>query len=465
MSPAEGVSPKPDKPDRMTREELRGTLSLSSLFALRMLGLFIILPVFAIHAHQLPGGNSMTLVGVALGIYGLAQGLLQIPFGMASDRYGRKKVIVIGLLIFALGSFVAALDTNIWVVILGRTLQGAGAISSSVVAFVADLTREQHRTKAMAAIGGSIGLMFAVSLVAAPLLYPVIGMSGIFIVTGLLALAGIWVTLSLVPDEPRILDASRRMSRNALPEVLRNAELLKLNFGIFCLHIVQVAIFVVVPVMMVGAGLELPKHWQVYLPVVLLSFALMLPPIFSAERRGRMKVMFVSAVALMGSVQLGFYFCGEGILNITLLLLAFFVAFNLLEAALPSLVTRIAPAHARGTAIGVYNTTQALALAVGGFAGGALSQNFGPSSVFVFGSALVALWLGVAAGMRAPGDVRTRRFPLAEGCDPLTLREALVRIKGVRDAVVLPEKRVALLTFYPDRWDEQAAMDLIGRKI
>jgi MFS family permease len=449
----------------MTREELRGTLSLSSLFALRMLGLFIILPVFAIHAHGLPGGQSLTLVGLALGIYGFAQGILQIPFGMASDRYGRKKVIVIGLVIFALGSFVAALDTNIWVVILGRTLQGAGAISSAVVAFAADLTREQHRTKAMAAIGGSIGLMFALSLVAAPLLYPVIGMTGIFVITGLLSLAGIWVTIKLVPEEPKHSDGSRRVDRNALPEVLRNRELLKLNFGIFCLHIVQVAIFVVVPPMMVASGLELPKHWQVYLPVVLVSFALMMPPIFSAERRGRMKVLFLSAVALMFSVQLGFYFCGEGILNIALLLLAFFVAFNLLEAALPSLITRVAPANARGTAIGVYNTTQAIGLAIGGYAGGALSQHFGPGSVFVFGSALIALWLVVAAGMRAPGDVKTRRFPLAEGCDPLTLREALVRINGVRDAVVLPDKRVALLTFYPDRWDEQAAMDLIGKKI
>jgi MFS family permease len=456
-SPASG-------PDRMSREELRATFSLSSLFALRMLGLFIILPVFSVHARHMPGGDNQTLVGLALGIYGLAQAILQIPFGMASDRFGRKKIIIVGLLIFALGSFVAAIDSNIWIVILGRTLQGAGAISAAVVAFTADLTREQHRTKAMAVIGGSIGLTFALSLVAAPLLYPVIGMGGIFVLTGLASLAGIWVTLKVVPAES-VMDTSRRVEKSLLPEVLRNADLLKLNFGIFCLHVVQVAIFVVVPVAMVTAGLDLPKHWQVYLPVVLLSFALMLPPIFAAERRGRMKFLFLSAVALMVSVQLGFYFCGDSIVNITLLLLAFFVAFNILEAALPSLVTRLAPAHARGTALGVYNTTQALGLAVGGYAGGALSQNFGPSSVFVFGTALVALWWVVAASMRAPGDVRTGRFPLAAGGDPLTLREELVRIKGVRDAVVLPEQGVALLTFYPDSWDEKAAMDLIGEEL
>jgi MFS family permease len=408
MSPDSGarLSPPHDTNDRMSREEVRATLSLSSLFALRMLGLFIILPVFAIHAHGLPGGESQTLVGLALGIYGLAQGILQIPFGMASDRIGRKKVIIFGLLVFALGSLIAAVDANIWWVIVGRTLQGAGAISSAVVAYAADLTREQHRTKAMAAIGGSIGLVFAFSLVAAPVLYPVIHMSGIFIMTALLSLAGIWVTVKLVPPEPaEMRDASRRVDSATLPAVLRNAELLKLNFGIFSLHVVQVAIFVVVPVLMVQAGLPLAEHWKVYLPVVLLSFVLMLPPIFAAERRGWMKAMFLSSVALMVAVQVGFYVWGQGLWAIAGLLLAFFVAFNVLEAALPSLVTRVAPSSARGTAIGVYNTTQAIGLAIGGSVGGALSQHAGNSSVFVFGAALIALWLVVALGMRVPGRV------------------------------------------------------------
>jgi MFS family permease len=454
----------------MTRAELRGTLSLSSLFALRMLGLFFILPVFAVHASLMPGGDSQTLVGIALGAYGLTQGILQIPFGMASDRYGRKRVIVAGLLLFALGSFVAAAGSDvatghIWVVILGRVLQGAGAISAAVVAFTADLTREQHRTKAMAVIGASIGLTFAFSLVAAPALYAVIGMAGIFAVTGLLSLAGIWVTLKVVPPEPAVADTSRRVEPESLSGVLRHRELLRLNLGIFVLHMVQMAMFVVVPVALVRSGLQLSAHWKVYLPVVLVSFALMMPPIIAAERRGRMKAMFLGSVGLLGAVQLGFVFRGEGVLPIAVLLLFFFVAFNVLEAALPSMVTRVAPAGARGTAIGVYNTTQALGLFVGGLAGGVLSEHFGPSAVFVFGSALVALWLVVAAGMRAPGDVRTRRFPLAARSDPLALRAELVRIKGVRDAVLLPEQGVALLTFYADGWDEQAAMDLIGGKL
>ena len=390
---------------RMTPLELRASLSLASLFALRMLGLFLILPVFAVHAQHLPGGDSQTLVGVALGIYGLTQGVLQIPYGMASDRWGRKRAIVVGLLLFALGSFVAAWGPNIAVVIAGRALQGTGAIAAPVTALAADITRAEHRTKAMAMIGGSIGLMFAVSLVAAPALYPVIGMGGIFGMTGLLALAAVWVTLVVVPAEPAAATGERRLRPGALAEVLRNAEQLRLNFGIFCLHVVQMAIFVVVPTALVRYGkLPLSEHWKVYLPVVLGSFALMAPPLLHAERRRRMKFLFLSAIVLLLAVELGLAVCLSNFAFAVGLLLAFFVAFNILEASLPSLVSRVAPAASRGTALGVYNTTQALGLFAGGAAGGWLAHRWGEEAVFVFGFAVVALWLLVASSMRVPVD-------------------------------------------------------------
>jgi MFS family permease len=450
----------------MSPLEVRATFSLASLFALRMLGLFIILPVFAVHAVDLPGGADRMLVGMALGAYGLTQGLLQIPFGMASDRYGRKRVIITGLVLFAVGSFVAAAAQDIWLVIVGRILQGTGAIAAPVVAFAADLTREQHRTKTMAAIGASIGLTFALSLVAAPLLYRSIGMGGIFALTGLLSLAGIWVTLRLVPAEPAaIVDATRRVQLDSLAGVLRNVELLRLNFGIFSLHVVQMAMFVVIPLALVEGGLELESHWMIYLPVVLLSFVLMVPPIFMAERRGKMRLMFLVSVAGMVLVQLGFYGWMDSLWGLAGLLLAFFVAFNVLEAALPSLVTRVAPARVRGTALGVYNTTQSLGLFVGGLAGGGLAQYVNPSAVFVFGAALIALWLLAAAGMRVPGELQTRRFRLHVRGDPAAMRERLVRLRGVREAVVLPEQGIAQLTFYADNWDEQAAMDIIGGRV
>lgn len=458
--------PNPAAHDKMSALEIRASLSLASLFALRMLGLFLILPVFAVHAPQLRGGDSHTLVGLALGAYGLTQALLHIPFGMASDRYGRKRVIVLGLVLFAVGSLVAAFAGDIYIVILGRCIQGAGAISAAVMALAADLTREQHRTKTMAMIGASIGLMFALSLMAAPALYRWIGMSGIFLLTGVLAVGAIFVATRVVPREPtENLDLSRRLQPSTLGDVLRNAELLRLNFGIFALHSMQMAIFVVVPLALVhDGGLPVAEHWKVYLAVVGGSFILMLPPIFWAERWGKAKSVFLASIFLMVAVQAASLLWLKSLAGISMILLGFFVAFNILEAMLPSLISRIAPVSARGTAIGVYNTTQALGLFVGGAVGGWLMQHYGGTSVFVFGLALVALWLLIAAPMRVPPRVASREFPLARAAaaDPHALREQLVRLRGVRDAEILPERGVAMLTFQPDTFDENAVTKLLG---
>ena len=449
---------------RMSGTEIRAMISLGSLFGLRMLGLFLILPVFAVHALEIKGGENHTLIGIALGAYGLTQGIFQIPFGMASDRYGRKRTIVFGLVLFAIGSFIAAAATDITTVIAGRAIQGIGAIAAPVMAFAADVTREEHRTKAMAAIGASIGLAFATSMVAAPALYRVIGMAGIFALTGILSIVAIYVTLKVVPPEPaEIRDMTRRVQPGALGRVLRDGELLRLNFGIFTLHAVQMSIFVVVPAALVHyGGLPLVEHWKVYLPVVLLSFILMLPPIFYAERRGRIKPVFITAIAAMAAIQAGFALELHNFHAVVVLLVAFFVAFNILEATLPSMVTRISPPSTRGTALGVYNTTQALGLFAGGALGGWITQHFGDQSVFVFGIGLVALWFLMAAGMRSPGKVQSRTFSLGEVADPAALREQLICLRGVRDAVVVPEKGVAHLTFYADLFDEHAATKLIG---
>jgi MFS family permease len=449
---------------RMSPLEMRASVSLASLFALRMLGLFLILPVFAVHARHLPGGERQFLVGMALGIYGLSQGILQIPFGMASDRYGRKRLIVIGLLLFAVGSFVAAVATDIYWVIFGRAIQGAGAIAAPVTAFAADVTREEHRTKAMAMIGGSIGLTFAVSLVAAPALYHVIGMGGIFAFTGLLSLGAIWLTLKVVPAEPRVGgDPTRRVRLGILGEILRNTEQLRLNFGIFSLHLVQMAIFVVIPVALVThGGLPVNEHWKVYLPVVIGSFVLMVPPLMLAERRGRMKFLFLGSIGLLLAVESGFALYYTNFRMVVALLLAFFVAFNILEASLPSLVSRVAAVASRGTALGVYSTTQALGLFAGGAAGGWIAQHWGESSVFVFGIAVVALWLFVASPMRVPGTPVERVVRVPHGADPLDLRERVVRLRGVREAVVVSEQGIIRLSVYPEMLDERVLTELIG---
>ncbi|MGE0808431.1 MAG: MFS transporter, partial [Burkholderiaceae bacterium] len=352
-----------------------------------------------------------------LGIYGLTQGLLQLPFGAASDRYGRKPVIIIGLLIFAAGSFLAALGDDIVTVIIGRALQGAGAISAAVTAFVADSTRDSQRTKAMAMIGASIGITFALSLVLAPLLYRSIGMGGLFALTGVLALAAIAVVAWAVPAASAVAAAAPPAAAGAPPLSLASVafepDLLRLNAGIFILHVVQMAMFVVVPGWLVErGGLALPEHWKVYLPVVLASFAIMAPPLFWSERRGHLRRVFIGAVALLLLVQLLFALQPHGLLQLTGLLLAFFVGFNILEASLPSLVSKLAPAEARGTALGVYNTTQSLGLFVGGLVGGWVQRDWGPSAVFAVGAALVALWLLLALGHRRwPSALHTAAQP------------------------------------------------------
>jgi MFS family permease len=386
------------QPDRMSPAEVRAGASLAGVFGLRMLGLFFILPVLAVHAPQMRGGDDLRLVGIALGVYGLAQGILQIPFGIASDRWGRKRVLYIGLLVFAAGSFLGLAADDIWTAIAARTLQGAGAISSVAMALAADLTREQHRTKVMAMIGSTIGLMFALSLVGAPLLYRVIGLGGLFGLTGVLCLAAIAVVKYLVPDPPAALP--KKAGRGTLRESVLDPELLRLNAGIFILHIVLYAMFLVVPPLVVRAGLELQDHWKLYLPVVLASFVIMVPAILYADRRNRSKPVLVGAVALLFGAEALLGAIDGGLAGLAALMLAFFVAFNVLEAMLPSLVSRLAPAEGRGMAIGVYNTTQTLGVFFGGIVGGWVAQYYGTTAVFGVCAALVVLWLLLAAGMR-----------------------------------------------------------------
>jgi len=450
----------------MTASELRVGLSLAGVFGLRMLGLFLVLPVFAVHAHTLEGGSNLMLVGIALGAYGLAQAILQIPFGMASDRWGRKPVIIVGLIVFALGSLLAAFATDIWTAIAGRMLQGAGAISSAVIALVADLTRERHRTKAMAMIGATIGFSFALSLVAAPLLYRWIGMGGLFGATAGLALLSIWILRAFVPEAPRRVRAVQAGARHLLGQCLRHRQLMSLNMGIFVLHMTQMAMFVVLPPRLVEAGLVLHDHWKLYLPVVLTSFVLMVPFVLVADRGNRPKPVLLSMIGLLIAAQFTLGITGNRLTMLAALMVAFFTAFNVLEALLPSLVSRIAPVQARGTAIGVYNTLQTLGLFVGGLLGGAVAGRFGSGAVYGLCAALAALWLVIAAGatvLAEPqvNDLSVLTFSIESGVELAGLREALVRVRGVCDADVSEQERVARLKVVSGDWDEGSVKKLV----
>ena len=392
-----------------------------------MLGMFLILPVFAVHAAAMPGGSDAAMVGFAFGVYGLTQALFQVPFGAASDRFGRKPVITAGLLLMLAGSLVAAAADTVAGLALGRALQGAGAVSAALSALLADTTRDSQRTKAMAMVGATIGLSFAVSLVAAPLLYRAIGLSGLFVLTGLLALAGIAIVWWLVPTPGRMEGAGERPGHATVAGVagdattagggpaigsggsrrfagLRKAldpDMMRLDFGIFVLHLTQMTLFVVVPARLVQAvDLPLSEHWKIYLPVVVASFAVMMPPLNWAERTGQIRGLFLLAIAAQLVSQLGFAFVPPGLGSVSVFLLTFFISFNMLEALMPSLLSRLAPADGRGTAMGIFSTSQALGIFAGGALGGLLVQRLGETSVFITAGLAIVAWGLVARGAR-----------------------------------------------------------------
>jgi MFS family permease len=383
----------------MTSLELRASLSLAFLYALRLLGLFLILPVFAEHAKVMPGGTDAALVGLALGAYGLTQGLLQIPFGLASDYFGRKKIIGLGLLIFAAGSLVAAIATTVEGVTIGRALQGAGAVSGAITALLADATREEQRTKATALIGASIRLTFALSLILSPLLYASFALAGLFYVTAGLIVVGLIVLWLVVPNVSA--PTPKPFTWAVFKATALEPDLLRLNFGNFVLQAVLMSIFVVMPRWLATkAGLTLTAHWQVYLPVVVASLLLTVPPLMWSERRHKLKALFVGSIAFLVLVSLGFALQPSSLTLLAILLLAFFLGFNVLEASLPSLVSRLAPAANKGLALGIYNTLQALGLFTGAALGGWLASHWGDAAVFYAAALALLVWLGFAPSMK-----------------------------------------------------------------
>lgn len=395
---------------RMTRPERRASIALAALFACRMLGLFLLLPVFAVAAEGLRGGADPAKVGLALGIYGLTQAFMQIPFGMASDRWGRKPIVLSGLLLFVIGSTICALADDILWVTVGRAIQGVGAISAAVTAWLADVTRDEVRTKAMAMIGASIGLAFAVSLVASPLIVGWSGLSGLFWVITLMGLGALAVAMWLVPVPEHQHAPAISATRG---QVLKQPDLLRFNLGVFVLHLVQVALFVVVPGLLVklggwGAG----ELWKVYLPVILVSFVAMVPVIIVAEKRQAHRQALRWSVALLVVVCAALPTAATQFSTLIVALTGFFIAFNILEALQPSMVSRVAPPEFKGLALGLYNTAQSAGLFTGGAFGGWLVARGGTDQVFIAAAILAAIWLLVTWGMkplalRARPDART----------------------------------------------------------
>ncbi|MBI3772558.1 MAG: MFS transporter [Gammaproteobacteria bacterium] len=443
----------------MSPQEKRAAVSLAGIFSTRMLGLFMILPVFAIYAEHLSGSTPM-LIGLAIGIYGLTQAVFQIPFGLLSDRFGRKPMIYIGLIIFAIGSVVAALSDSIYGVILGRSIQGGGAIAAAVMALAADLTREEHRLKAMAILGASMGMSFSVALVMGPVLSGWIGVPGIFWTTSVLALVAMVLLKLWVPDP-----IESRFRRDAQPvpaqfkQVLGDGQLMRLNFGVFVLHLILTASFIAVPLSLRDeAGIGTEYHWAVYLGVMLGGIALMVPFIIVAEKRRRMKQVFLIGITLLMLGLWGLDLLRHSAWGIIAALLVFFTAFNLLEASLPSLVAKMAPPDKKGTAMGIYSSSQFLGAFCGGAFGGMIYGTIGAGGIFVFSALMAALWLFWAATMRNPRYLSTHMLkvgPVNED-EARHLEAQLAQVRGVAEAIVILEDGVAYLKVDNHALDKEA---------
>ena len=449
----------------MNSLERKSLFGLAALYAFRMLGLFMLLPVLSLYADQY-SGNTTILIGVALGIYGLTQGLFQIPLGFLSDRIGRKPVIFAGMLVFFCGSVLAAMSDSMWELIAGRALQGVGAVASTIMALLSDLTTEQNRTKAMAVIGGSIGVAFAISMIAGPILANLWGLSGLFWLTAGLAICGILILLFVIPSPMVVkLNAESQAIPQMFGKLLRDRELLRLNFGIAVLHFSQMATWISVPLILeqtFAFGRE--QHWIIYLSVMGLSFICMLPFIIMAEARRKMKPVFVGAVVLLavGELLLG---SGANDHNLFLLgLFVFFMAFNLLEATLPSLVSKLAPAGGKGTAMGIYSTNQFLGAFFGGIFGGLVAYYFGYFGVFWMVSALIVVWIFVAITMKKPLHLKSLVVELVPS-DAIAADDYIDFVPGVCDVVIIPEQKLAYFKIDIDRFCPESMERVLGRKV
>lgn len=439
--------------------ERKAVFGLAGIFASRMFGLFVVLPVFRALSGDLDGATPQ-LIGLALGIYGGAQALLQIPFGMASDRFGRKRVILFGLLLFFVGSLVAALSENIVWIIVGRALQGAGAISSAVMALAADLTRDEQRTKAMAVIGMSIGAVFALSLVIGPLVANIAGLSGVFWLTAAMAVVAALILVFVVPSP-----VSQHIHKDAEPvssqlkQTLADGQLLRFDFGIFALHLMMTAFFVAIPLMLVGDhAIATTDHWMVYLPVLLASIVTMVPFIIVSEKKRKLKPFFLAGILTLVAANGLFLISGNIPLLFFIGLWLYFSAFNFLEASLPSLVSKTVSPESKGTALGVYSTCQFLGVFVGGVLAGQLEAHLGIQGVLVLCLVAGLAWWSIALTMKNPRYLVTRivRVKMLDTDATRRLVAKLTSLQGVAEANVLPEEQVVYLRVDEKAFDDAA---------
>ena len=449
--------------DQLNALEKRAALSLALVFSTRMLGLFMLLPVFALYGTALLGYSPLW-IGLAIGAYGLTQAILQIPFGWLSDRIGRHKVMLLGLALFAIGSVVAALAESVYMVTFGRVLQGAGAIAGAVLALAADLTRDEQRPKVMAIIGASIGLSFALAMIAGPLLARWAGLSGVFWFTAVLACCAMLIVAFLVPKSVSKAPAAETLAVPAtLLNMLKHRQLLQLDIGVMLLHLMLTAMFVALPVLFSQYQLAADQHWQVYLPVLLASFVFMVPMMIIAMRRQQEKGYFLLAIGLLIIAML-LAFTATGLWWLVAALLLFFTGFNFLEASLPAMVSRVAPAGQRGSAMGIYSSSQFFGAFAGGVIGGLVAQKFSYVMVFAVLAGIGLIWLLIARTMLVPA--RAQRLSLSVQVtseqDASVLAAQLAALNGVQEVTILLTEQRCYLKVSSQQFDLAQAKSLVG---
>jgi len=444
--------------------EKRAAISLALVFGLRMLGLFMIMPVFAIYGQNLTGYSPLW-VGIAIGAYGLTQACLQIPMGMLSDRYGRKLIILIGLAIFCIGSIVAAYSDSVMGVTIGRAIQGMGAIASTILALAADVTRDEQRPKVMAIIGMCIGLSFAVSLIVGPIIVESVGLSGLFQLTSGLAILGMLVVLFIVPNSvTKAPKGDTRAAPELIKDMLKDGQLLRLDVGIFVLHLVLTSIFVVLPLMLINLDLNSVDHWHLYFPTLMLSFVLMVPLIVIGAKKESMKQIYRLALLMLASSLIMMYVLQHSFVGLFAAVVVFFTAFNYLEASLPSLIAKFSPAGQKGTAMGIYSSSQFFGAFWGGILGGVCYQYLGLLGVFATSTFLVILWWFYSAGMINPKVLKSYTLDamVTDNESAESMVSKLLDVSGVVDAVVIVDDKAAYLKVEAKHFDLSNARDVLG---
>ena len=443
----------------MHQSEKRSTFLLATIYAFRMLGLFMILPIFTLYDNKFVDSTGF-LIGLALGIYGLSQALLQMIFGIASDKIGRKPVIVFGLILFILGSIIAACSHTIYGVIIGRAIQGAGAIGSTLTAMVADVTKEENRMKAMSIIGMTIGLSFIIAIILSPLLNNMIGLSGIFWLTAGFGIIGIFIISVMLPTpKTHILHRDSGTVIGDIIKIIKMPELLRLNYGIFALHATLTALFIIIPQILTNVINIAPDHqWYIYLPVLVLSFILMIPFIIAAEAKRKMKKIFVGAITILALSQAFLILFHHNIIPISLILLIFFTCFTFLEASLPSLISKISPAGKKGTAMGIYSSMQFFGIFIGGSIGGILYHHYTANGIFYFCLILTLIWVFIAFSMKNPKHLSSLIINITHKTEDS--KNILLNIKGVEDAAICEEEMVAYLKVDKEIFDNQKLMNI-----